>query len=1240
MLMTNMLRDIQQIPNDQSSVEAIAAEELASMTSRIQHQPMLPSTFGTNFPPPPGGPLGSTPDAGGGLMNPMPALPSMGMFQPQLASLVPQAPLIKTARQKSDKQREKEREKARDKEMKYQAAMEAALGGPQGASEGRPAPYISSQGCSRVFIVKILIIISNFVRGKRLPSIFTFDKDILQKWIEDARTACCSPTYQEEEEYFGGCTFVYDDPATHWLVPGQLFSWWKNNLERKVKLKILEEDASYMGMDPRRIARARWCESVIALARVIRTSASSTSTGQRFTTFAQLKEEFETKSDAVVKVEGAESSSVPSEGLSVSSSAPPSTLPTPSNGVLASTEASSSSSAAPVESENATSEHSPEPAGATLDPLAPNRFSFHAQALSSSAPMGFLPSTTALGFNDLPLAIAHPVPAGEEYVRPYGGLLGLSTTPGLTNTFPVANFSNLSAYPTSMGNSANNMLNPTEQARREAELTKPFPYMDNLPAIHTWLTRHFVNKCLDGEANIANLGFKNHLDALRQLRELNELIAQGHLQDRFKDKDKGKDKDKLPGTPKERGEKKPRGRKPNANKIPREPGEADDTETGEEVGSKRKKPRGSYRKRRTEDGGDTVEQTPDGHEGGGNEESPKGKKRRGRPPANHNPMIDLFTAIDMVEGQDDDGGFSPAGRKSKAKLSAAATDTPKRGGRGPGRNNKKNRYELSDISLVEEEEEESIELSYKQKRAVAPLTLHYEYGLNLLRATGTLHFMMEFTSQPPSSTALVDLVSAATAIESGPPASSSVEAGEQSSDVVESKPNTVGGTVSSTTAPTPAPTPAPISAKPATWKVFGPLHSRLELGRLSVDNLKWRSANQTKEYFSLFEGSVNKDFLSPSKHEETEAKVPKIGDKHQADLPELSELDDTAKSKLDAKEAKEAIKTIVWSPDLQDKRTDKRTSASKRGVVSDSSTSVESSSGLFPNGTVMVMRYNIPDPGSSDGSNLQRQRLVCIVKPPSRIVAPPVKTEEGDELTKYTVFDGAKYYAAAMSDLVALHSTDDLDPDKAHRTALDMQWTLEEVETMAEQIRQHGDSLRPVWLAVRRLSGGDDSETPTLTQSSAHASTVTSGSDSDRRVTFAHVVDFYHRIYFLGKQNGGIKRLLALYQRAERARLGLPDSSSEDDDDDDEDDDEEEDEDEDDGESGSEDDDAGEDDANSDRDEEDGDDQDDEQGEDDDEDTERDQRGVQTALQAHAKALSLSGARAVRETRIKSRSRF
>lgn len=40
-------------------------------------------------------------------------------------------------------------------------------------------------GCSYA----VLLIIADFVIGKRLPSIFTFDKDILTGWIEEAKVS-------------------------------------------------------------------------------------------------------------------------------------------------------------------------------------------------------------------------------------------------------------------------------------------------------------------------------------------------------------------------------------------------------------------------------------------------------------------------------------------------------------------------------------------------------------------------------------------------------------------------------------------------------------------------------------------------------------------------------------------------------------------------------------------------------------------------------------------------------------------------------------------------------------------------------------------------------------------------------------------------------------------------------------------------------------------------------------------
>lgn len=55
--------------------------------------------------------------------------------------------------------------------------------------------------------------------------------------------------------YKGGPIFDSSDPSTHWSEPHQLYTWWKNNVERKSKFLILQEDAMYKGLDPRRHQR-------------------------------------------------------------------------------------------------------------------------------------------------------------------------------------------------------------------------------------------------------------------------------------------------------------------------------------------------------------------------------------------------------------------------------------------------------------------------------------------------------------------------------------------------------------------------------------------------------------------------------------------------------------------------------------------------------------------------------------------------------------------------------------------------------------------------------------------------------------------------------------------------------------------------------------------------------------------------------------------------------------------------
>jgi hypothetical protein len=126
-----------------------------------------------------------------------------------------------------------------------------------------------------IYVHIVLSKISNFVKGKTLPSMLTFKRELVVGWLQEAKEDCTSPFYAEEEQYYGGTAFIYHDAGTYWTEPHQLYTWWKNNIERRSKYKVLVQDSRYVGADPRDIARARWCETIISLAQVIRASSGN-----------------------------------------------------------------------------------------------------------------------------------------------------------------------------------------------------------------------------------------------------------------------------------------------------------------------------------------------------------------------------------------------------------------------------------------------------------------------------------------------------------------------------------------------------------------------------------------------------------------------------------------------------------------------------------------------------------------------------------------------------------------------------------------------------------------------------------------------------------------------------------------------------------------------------------------------------------------------------------------------------
>jgi hypothetical protein len=97
--------------------------------------------------------------------------------------------------------------------------------------------------------------LNDYLANNVIASVFSIRKDIVQQWLEDARHECHTCGIEDLEAAFGGPPFFIDDAQTHWTDPLQLYTWWKNNIERKSKFKVLQEDVQYTGPDSRKAQR-------------------------------------------------------------------------------------------------------------------------------------------------------------------------------------------------------------------------------------------------------------------------------------------------------------------------------------------------------------------------------------------------------------------------------------------------------------------------------------------------------------------------------------------------------------------------------------------------------------------------------------------------------------------------------------------------------------------------------------------------------------------------------------------------------------------------------------------------------------------------------------------------------------------------------------------------------------------------------------------------------------------------
>ena len=109
-----------------------------------------------------------------------------------------------------------------------------------------PMQAVSSRGCSRTFVVCFLTRILEHCRSLSDAPEFPFSNELVIKWLSIARQDCIDGVIDID---FGGVPFNEDDLSSHWTAPHQFFTWWKNNVERKKKFRLLKSDALYKGPD-------------------------------------------------------------------------------------------------------------------------------------------------------------------------------------------------------------------------------------------------------------------------------------------------------------------------------------------------------------------------------------------------------------------------------------------------------------------------------------------------------------------------------------------------------------------------------------------------------------------------------------------------------------------------------------------------------------------------------------------------------------------------------------------------------------------------------------------------------------------------------------------------------------------------------------------------------------------------------------------------------------------------------
>ena len=110
-------------------------------------------------------------------------------------------------------------------------------------------------GCSRGFILCVLYralytVSINFNQGMSIT--YPFHESDVNTWLAFAKEDCTDEDFQDS---LGGTHIDVQNPSTFWNQPKQFYTWWKNNIERKKKFELLQNDILYNGSDSKLVAR-------------------------------------------------------------------------------------------------------------------------------------------------------------------------------------------------------------------------------------------------------------------------------------------------------------------------------------------------------------------------------------------------------------------------------------------------------------------------------------------------------------------------------------------------------------------------------------------------------------------------------------------------------------------------------------------------------------------------------------------------------------------------------------------------------------------------------------------------------------------------------------------------------------------------------------------------------------------------------------------------------------------------